>query len=68
MGAVCFAVADLQLLLCLIMHQGIFYLTKKAVQSTVFLKDAYPDSKLIGKHFNDKFVALYDRRSIFLWQ
>ncbi|XP_073220102.1 protein WHAT'S THIS FACTOR 1 homolog, chloroplastic [Cicer arietinum] len=57
-----------QLLLCLIKHHGIFYLTNKGVRSTVFLKDAYVGSTLIDKfpllQFNDKFVALCGRGSI----
>ncbi|KAJ1404665.1 Plant organelle RNA recognition domain [Sesbania bispinosa] len=31
-----------QLLLCLVKHHGIFYLTNKGVRSTVFLKDCIP--------------------------
>ena len=54
-----------KLLLCLIKHHGIFYLTNKGVRSTVFLKDAYLGSILIDKcpllQFNDKFVALCGR-------
>ncbi|XP_054813805.1 protein WHAT'S THIS FACTOR 1 homolog, chloroplastic isoform X2 [Prosopis cineraria] len=57
-----------KLLLCLIKHQGIFYLTNKGVRSTVFLKEAYHDSNLIDKcpllQFNDKFVALSGRGNI----
>lgn len=56
-----------KLLLCLIKHQGIFYLTNKGVRSTVFLKEAYYGSNLIDKcpllQFNDKFVALSGRGS-----
>ncbi|MED6121533.1 hypothetical protein PIB30_031063 [Stylosanthes scabra] len=56
-----------KLLLCLIKHHGIFYLTNKGVRSTVFLKDAYLGSNLIDKcpllRFNDKFVALSGRRN-----
>lgn len=59
-----------QLLLCLVKHQGIFYLTNKGVRSTVFLKDAYVGSDLIDKcpllQFNDKFVALCGRGNIHL--
>ncbi|XP_061352125.1 protein WHAT'S THIS FACTOR 1 homolog, chloroplastic [Gastrolobium bilobum] len=57
-----------KLLLCLIKHHGIFYLTNKGVRSTVFLKDAYLGSNLIDKcpllQFNDKFVALCGRGNI----
>lgn len=57
-----------QLLLCLIKHHGIFYLTNKGVRSTVFLKDAYVGSNLIDKcpllQFNDKFVALCGRGNV----
>ncbi|KAF5730819.1 Ubiquitin carboxyl-terminal hydrolase family protein isoform 1 [Tripterygium wilfordii] len=55
-----------RLLLCLIKHHGIFYITNKGVRSTVFLKEAYDGSKLIDKCpllvFNDKFIALSGRR------
>ncbi|XP_074280447.1 protein WHAT'S THIS FACTOR 1 homolog, chloroplastic [Silene latifolia] len=55
-----------RLLLCLIKHHGIFYITNKGVRSTVFLKEAYDGSNLIEKgpllRFNDKFVALTGRR------
>lgn len=55
-----------RLLLCLIKHHGIFYITNKGVKSTVFLKEAYHGSHLIEKcpilRFNDKFVALSGRR------
>ncbi|RDX97703.1 Protein ROOT PRIMORDIUM DEFECTIVE 1, partial [Mucuna pruriens] len=57
-----------QLLLCLIKHQGIFYLTNKGVRSTVFIKDAYLGSNLIDKcpllQFYDKFMALCGRANI----
>nr|KYP55306.1 hypothetical protein KK1_001515 [Cajanus cajan] len=57
-----------QLLLCLIKHQGIFYLTNKGVRSTVFLKDAYLGSNLVDKcpllQFYDKFMALCGRGNI----
>ncbi|WVZ03968.1 hypothetical protein V8G54_024774 [Vigna mungo] len=57
-----------QLLLCLIKHQGIFYLTNKGERSTVFLKDAYIGSDLIDKcpllQFYDKFMALCGRGNI----
>lgn len=55
-----------RLLLCLIKHHGIFYITNKGTRSTVFLKEAYDGSNLIEKcpilRFNDKFVALCGRR------
>ncbi|KAF7838692.1 protein ROOT PRIMORDIUM DEFECTIVE 1 [Senna tora] len=57
-----------KLLLCLIKHHGIFYLTNKGVRSTVLLKEAYLGSNLIDKcpllQFNDKFVALSGRSNI----
>ncbi|QCD85917.1 protein WHAT'S THIS FACTOR 1 homolog, chloroplastic [Vigna unguiculata] len=57
-----------QLLLCLIKHQGIFYLTNKGERSTVLLKDAYIGSNLIDKcpllQFYDKFMALCGRGNI----
>lgn len=55
-----------RLLLCLIKHHGIFYITNKGVRSTVFLKEAYDGSTLIEKcpilRFNAKFVALSGRK------
>ncbi|KAL6998962.1 hypothetical protein U1Q18_000129 [Sarracenia purpurea var. burkii] len=55
-----------RLLLCLIKHHGIFYITNKGAKSTVFLKEAYDGSNLIDKCpqlvFWDKFVALCGRR------
>ncbi|KAK9937521.1 hypothetical protein M0R45_014303 [Rubus argutus] len=55
-----------KLLLCLIKHHGIFYLTNKGARSTVFLKEAYDGSNLMNKCplllFNDKFVGLGIRR------
>ncbi|GAV64105.1 PORR domain-containing protein [Cephalotus follicularis] len=55
-----------KLLLCLIKHHGIFYITNKGARSTVFLKEAYDGSNLIDKCplllFNDKFVSLIGRR------
>ncbi|KAJ4849373.1 hypothetical protein Tsubulata_043055 [Turnera subulata] len=55
-----------RLLLCLVKHHGIFYITNKGARSTVMLKDAYDGSDLIDKCplllFNDKFVALSGRR------
>lgn len=57
-----------KLLLCLIKHPGIFYITNKGARSTVFLKEAYDGLNLINKCplllFNDKFVALSGRREI----
>ncbi|CAI0555597.1 unnamed protein product [Linum tenue] len=55
-----------RLLLCLIKHHGIFYITNKGARSTVFLKEAYDGTKLIAQcplllHI-DKFVALSGRR------
>lgn len=55
-----------RLLLCLIKHQGIFYLTNKGAKSTVILKEAYDGSTLIDKcpllEFKDKFLALIGRK------
>ncbi|XP_057460342.1 protein WHAT'S THIS FACTOR 1 homolog, chloroplastic-like isoform X2 [Actinidia eriantha] len=57
-----------RLLLFLIKHHGMFYITNKGAKSTVFLKEAYDGSKLIEKSpllvFWDKFVALSGRREI----
>ncbi|KAL5803396.1 hypothetical protein ACOSQ4_031701 [Xanthoceras sorbifolium] len=57
-----------KLLLCLIKHHGIFYITNKGAMSTVFLKEAYDGTNLIDKCplllYNDKFVALSGRREI----
>lgn len=57
-----------RLLLCLIKHHGIFYMTNKGARSTVFLKEAYDGSHLIDKCplllFRDKFVGLSGRREI----
>lgn len=57
-----------KLLLCLIKHHGIFYITNKGARSTVLLKEAYDGSNLIDKCplllCNDKFVALSGRREI----
>ncbi|CAL1409429.1 unnamed protein product [Linum trigynum] len=55
-----------RLLLCLIKHHGIFYITNKGARSTVFLKEAHDGTKLIAQcplllHI-DKFVALSGRR------
>ncbi|KAL8046170.1 hypothetical protein ABFS82_08G162900 [Erythranthe guttata] len=54
-----------RLLLCLIKHQGIFYITNKGVFSTVILKEAYDGSNLIDKcpliKFRDNFLALMGR-------
>ncbi|EEF48810.1 protein WHAT'S THIS FACTOR 1 homolog, chloroplastic [Ricinus communis] len=58
------------LLLCLVKHHGIFYITNKGCRGTVFLKEAYNGSNLIYKcpllMFNDKFVALSGRKEIVL--
>ncbi|KAL3820931.1 hypothetical protein ACJIZ3_006836 [Penstemon smallii] len=55
-----------RLLLCLIKHQGIFYITNKGVMSTVILKEAYDGSNLIDKcpilEFRDKFLGLMGRK------
>lgn len=55
-----------RLLLCLIKHHGIFYITNKGERSTVFLKEAYDGSNLIQQcpilRFNAKFVALSGRK------
>ncbi|XVF79376.1 hypothetical protein PTKIN_Ptkin14bG0217100 [Pterospermum kingtungense] len=57
-----------KLLLCLIKHHGIFYITNKGARSTVFLKEAYDGTKLVDKcpmlMFNDKFLALSGRNEI----
>ncbi|CAN0918679.1 Protein WHAT'S THIS FACTOR 1 homolog, chloroplastic [Linum grandiflorum] len=57
-----------RLLLCLIKHHGIFYITNKGARSTVFLKEAYDGTNLITKcplmSLNDKFVALSGRRAL----
>ncbi|KAL6544622.1 hypothetical protein OROMI_023484 [Orobanche minor] len=54
-----------RLLLCLIKHHGIFYITNKGVRSTVILKEAYNGSSLIDKcpllGFRDRFMALMGR-------
>ncbi|KAG6667516.1 hypothetical protein CIPAW_01G106100 [Carya illinoinensis] len=54
-----------QLLLCLIKHHGMFYITNKSARSTVFLKEAYDGSNLIDKCpflFYNKFVSLSGRK------
>ncbi|PIN10999.1 hypothetical protein CDL12_16405 [Handroanthus impetiginosus] len=55
-----------RLLLCLIKHHGIFYITNKGIKSTVILKEAYDGSNLIQKwpllEFRDKFVGLMGRK------
>lgn len=57
-----------RLLLFLIRHHGIFYITNKGARSTVFLKEAYNGPALVDKcpllMFNDKFLALSGRREI----
>ncbi|GFP93962.1 protein root primordium defective 1 [Phtheirospermum japonicum] len=54
-----------RLLLCLIKHHGIFYITNKGEKSTVILKEAYDGSRLMHKcpllEFRDKFMALAGR-------
>lgn len=53
------------LLLFLVKHHYIFYITNKGIKSTVILKDAYDGSKLVDKcpllEFRDKFMALIGR-------
>ncbi|KAI3466327.1 hypothetical protein Pfo_022990 [Paulownia fortunei] len=55
-----------RLLLCLIKHHGIFYITNKGLKSTVILKEAYDGSNLMDKcpllEFRDKIVALMGRK------
>lgn len=55
-----------RLLLCLIKHPGIFYITNKGARSTVFLKEAYDGPNLTEKcpllRFYDKLMALTGRR------
>ncbi|KAI3674804.1 hypothetical protein L2E82_51920 [Cichorium intybus] len=57
-----------RLLLCLIKHHGLFYITNKGAKSIVFLKEGYDGSRLVDKcpllMFRDKFVALSGRRDI----
>ncbi|KAI3752663.1 hypothetical protein L2E82_24698 [Cichorium intybus] len=57
-----------RLLLCLIKHHGLFYITNKGAKSSVFLKEGYDGSRLVDKCplllFRDKFVALSGRRDI----
>jgi hypothetical protein len=57
-----------RLLLCLIRHHGMFYITNKGARSTVFLKEAYDGSNLRDKCplllFYDKFISLSGRREI----
>ncbi|XP_023511734.1 protein WHAT'S THIS FACTOR 1 homolog [Cucurbita pepo subsp. pepo] len=55
-----------KLLLCLLKHQGIFYITNKGARSTVLLKEAYEGSVLSDKcplllHY-DRFLSLCGRR------
>lgn len=58
-----------RLLLCLIKHHGIFYITNKGAKSTVLLKEAYDGANLIDKCpllvFQDKFAALTGRRDTY---
>ncbi|KAH6761417.1 Ubiquitin carboxyl-terminal hydrolase family protein [Perilla frutescens var. frutescens] len=55
-----------RLLLCLIKHHGIFYVTNKGIKSTVILKEGYDGSKLSDKcplmEFRDKFLGLIGRK------
>ncbi|CAA2978878.1 Hypothetical predicted protein [Olea europaea subsp. europaea] len=57
-----------RLLLCLIKHHGIFYITNKGAKSTVILKEAYDGSDLTNKcpllKFRDKFLELMGRRDV----
>ncbi|KAK1377840.1 PORR domain-containing protein [Heracleum sosnowskyi] len=57
-----------RLLLCLIKHHGILYITNKGAKSTVVLKEAYDGSNLIDRcpllAFRSKFVELTGRRDI----
>nr|XP_043635548.1 protein WHAT'S THIS FACTOR 1 homolog, chloroplastic [Erigeron canadensis] len=57
-----------RLLLCLIKHHGMFYITNKGAKSTVFLKEGYDGSRLVDKcpllTFRDKFIALTGRRDL----
>ncbi|CAH8330193.1 unnamed protein product [Eruca vesicaria subsp. sativa] len=57
-----------RLILCLIKHQGIFYITNKGARGTVFLKEGYDGSNLIEKCplllFQERFVALCGRREV----
>lgn len=57
-----------RLLLCLIKHHGIFYITNKGAKSTVVLKEAYDGTNLIDRcpllAFRSKFVELTGRRDI----
>ncbi|XP_042001306.1 protein WHAT'S THIS FACTOR 1 homolog, chloroplastic-like isoform X2 [Salvia splendens] len=54
-----------RLLLCLIKHHGVFYVTNKGVKSTVILKEAYDGTTLLHKcpliEYRDKFMALIGR-------
>ncbi|CAK9311848.1 unnamed protein product [Citrullus colocynthis] len=57
-----------KLLLCLLKHQGIFYITNKGARSTVFLKEAYEGSTLIDKCplllHSGRFLSLCGRRDM----
>ncbi|XP_022138149.1 protein ROOT PRIMORDIUM DEFECTIVE 1 [Momordica charantia] len=57
-----------KLLLCLLNHHGIFYITNKGVRSTVFLKEAYEGSTLTQKCplllHSDRFLSLCGRRDM----
>ncbi|GER37576.1 ubiquitin carboxyl-terminal hydrolase family protein [Striga asiatica] len=56
-----------RLLLCLIKHHGIFYITNKGVRSSVFLKEGYEGSDMVDKcalvEFREKFMGLMGRKS-----
>ncbi|KAL4011438.1 hypothetical protein IC575_028497 [Cucumis melo] len=57
-----------KLLLCLVKHQGIFYITNKGARSTVFLKEGYEGSTLVDKCplllHSDRFLSLCGRRDV----
>ncbi|XP_038894838.1 protein WHAT'S THIS FACTOR 1, chloroplastic isoform X2 [Benincasa hispida] len=57
-----------KLLLCLLKHQGIFYITNKGARSTVLLKEAYEGPTLIDKCplllHSDRFLSLCGRRDM----
>ncbi|KAL4557822.1 hypothetical protein LXL04_036015 [Taraxacum kok-saghyz] len=57
-----------RLLLCLIKHHGLFYITNKGAKSSVFLKEGYEGSRLVDKCplllFRDKFVSLSGRIAV----
>ncbi|KAI4378354.1 hypothetical protein MLD38_015845 [Melastoma candidum] len=55
-----------KLILCLIKHHGIFYITNKGARSSVFLKEAYDGCNLVDKNplllFHDRFLELIGRK------